>query len=143
MVDFIVYITSITLMWHCVSIHIKGSMKSGLDTILSCQTLYSRIVHTILLETRYQHVAHRFFFCAEESTVHRGRMLPPPMPLAYLILQAIMLQFHHALLCGYNLSHPLVQSDLLWMISYLIGDQCDDAHMAEQEDHVLHTRHAP
>jgi hypothetical protein len=45
-----------------------------------------------------------------------------------------MLQFHHALLCGYDLSHPLVQSDLLRMISYLIGDQRDDAHMAEQEE---------
>jgi hypothetical protein len=56
------------------------------------------------------------------------------MPLAYLILQAIMLQFYHALLCGYDLSHPLVQSDLLRMISYLIGDQCDDTHMAEQEE---------
>jgi hypothetical protein len=56
------------------------------------------------------------------------------MPLAYLILQVVMLQFHHALLCGYDLSHPLVQSDLLRMISYLIGDQRDDAHMAEQEE---------
>jgi hypothetical protein len=107
-------------------------MKSGLDTILSCQTLHSRIVHIILLDTRYQHVAHRFFR-EEESTVHRGRMPPPSMPLAYLILQAVMLQFHHALLCGYDLLHPLVQSDLLRMISYLIGDQRDDVHMAEQE----------
>jgi hypothetical protein len=56
------------------------------------------------------------------------------MPLVYLILQVVMLQFHHALLCGYDLSHPLVQSDLLRMISYLIGDQRDDAHMAEQEE---------
>jgi hypothetical protein len=134
MAGFMVYITSITLMWHCVYIHIKGSMKSGLDNILSCQTLHSRIILTILLETRYQHVAHCFFFRGEESTVHRGRMPPPPMPLAYLILQAVMLQFHHALLCGYDLSHPLVQSDLLRMISYLIGDQRDDAHMAEQEE---------
>jgi hypothetical protein len=69
-----VYITSITLMWHCVYIHIKGSMKRGLDTILSCQTLLSRIVLIILLETRYRHVAHRFFFREEESTVHRGIM---------------------------------------------------------------------
>jgi hypothetical protein len=109
-------------------------MKKGLDTILSCQTLHSRIVLTILLETRYRHIAHRFFFCEEESTVHRGRMPPPPMPLAYLILQAVMLQFHHALLCGYDLSHPFVQSHLLRMISYLIEDQRDDAHMAKQEE---------
>jgi hypothetical protein len=78
-------------MWHCVYIHIKGSMKRGLNTIISCQTLLSRIVLTILLETRYQHVARRFFFREEESTVHRGRMSSPPMPLAYLILQAVML----------------------------------------------------
>jgi hypothetical protein len=121
-------------MWHCVYIHIKGSMKMCLDTIISCQTLLSRIVLTILLETRYRHDAHCFFFREEESTAHQGRMPPPPMPLAYLILRAVMMQFHHTLLCGYDLSHPLVQSDLLWMISYLIGDQRDDAHMAEQEE---------
>jgi hypothetical protein len=79
-------------------------------------------------------VAYRFFFRGKESTVHRDRMPPPPMPLAYLILQAVILQFYHALLCRYDLSHPLVQSDLLWMISYLIGDQRDDGHMAEQEE---------
>jgi hypothetical protein len=50
-----VYMTSITLTWHYVYIHIKGSMKMGLDTIISGQTLHSRIVLTILLETRYLH----------------------------------------------------------------------------------------
>jgi hypothetical protein len=108
--------------------------ENALDTILSRQTLLSRIVLTILLETRYQHDAHRFFFREEESTVHRGRMLPPSMPLAYLILQAIIQKFYRALLCGYDLSHPPIQSDLLRMISYLVGDQRDDAHMAEQEE---------
>jgi hypothetical protein len=53
------------------------------------------------------------------------------MPLAYLILQSVMLQFHHALLCGLDLSHPMVQHDLLHMISFLLGDQPHDAHMEE------------
>jgi hypothetical protein len=70
MAGFMVYITSITLMWHYVYIHIKGSMKMCLDNILSRQTLLSRIVLTILLEIHYWHVAHRFFFREEESTVH-------------------------------------------------------------------------
>jgi hypothetical protein len=61
-----------------------------------------------------------FFFREEESTVHRGRMPPPPMPLSYLILQAVMLQFHHALLCGYDLSHPLVQSINIYNIIRLV-----------------------
>jgi uncharacterized membrane protein len=51
MAGFMVYITSITLTWHYVYIHIKGSIKSGLNTILSRQTLHYRIVLTILFET--------------------------------------------------------------------------------------------
>jgi hypothetical protein len=35
-------------------------------------------------------------------------MAPPPMPLAYLILQSVMLQFHHALL--YGLDYLILQS---------------------------------
>jgi uncharacterized membrane protein len=51
MAGFMVYITSITLTWHYVYIHIKGSIKSGLNTILSRQTLHYRIVLTVLFET--------------------------------------------------------------------------------------------
>jgi hypothetical protein len=58
-------------------------------------------------------------------------MAPSPMPLAYLILQSVMLQFHHALLCGLDLSHPMVQHYLLRMILFLLGDQPHDAYMEE------------
>jgi hypothetical protein len=53
------------------------------------------------------------------------------MPLAYLILQSVMLQFHHALLYGLDLSHPIIQHDLLRMISFLLKNQPHDAHMKE------------
>jgi hypothetical protein len=42
-----------------------------------------------------------------------------------------MLQFYHALLCGLDLSHPMVQHDLQRMIPFLLGDQPHDAHMEE------------
>jgi hypothetical protein len=53
------------------------------------------------------------------------------MPLAYLILQLVMLQFYYALFCGLDLSHPIVQHDLLCIILFLLGDQPHDAHMEE------------